>query len=281
MRRLALAAAAAATLLCGAIPGAAKPVDELIEIAGGKPVTIRADRAYLLFRITRHPGVTPLEPLLMRVPSAEEIARYDAAKAEAFAKALPGLTKAYEAARARNADQAPQAPTLESFPFVWDAVANLQDVDFGRTFAKSPAEETFLVEVVPGDYVLYGFTPSTGLPRLMVCMCLGTVGFSAPEGEVTDMGYLVSDFAFRASKSPDLAGKQGYLGTVRAARSDSSVPQGLGGARLVPAAYRAVGRFFTPNAVNIGRLAEVPGTLAYAGGTVIDVPTGKPVADNF
>jgi hypothetical protein len=278
-RRLALAAAAA--LLVAAIPAAAKPADELVEIASGKPVTIRADRAYLLFRVTQASGVTPLEPLLMRVPTAGEIARYDAAKAEAFAKALPGLTKAYEAARARNADPAPQAPSIDNFAFVWDNVANLQDVDFGRTFAKAPEEETFLVEAVPGDYVLYGFTPSTGLPRLMVCMCLGTVGFSARAGEVTDLGYLVSDFAFRASKSPDLLGKQGYLGTVRAARADSSVPQGLGAARLVPAAYRAVGRFFTPNAVNIGRLADVPGVLAYERGTVIDVPTGKPVADNF
>ncbi|UYV15570.1 hypothetical protein [Porphyrobacter sp. ULC335] len=276
----------AAFLALGA-PASAKPVDELIEIAGGKPITLRPDRAYLMFRVTQQSGVTPLEPLLMRVPTAEEIARYEAAKAEAFAKALPGLTKTYQRnldrlrQSAGSADPAPTAPTLESFPFAWDAVGNLQDVDFGRQFVKTAAEETFLVEALPGDYVLYGFTPSTGLPRLMVCLCLGSVGFSAKAGEVTDLGYLISDFAYRPSKAPELKGQGGYTGTVRAARADSSMPPALADARITPATYRAVGRFFTPNAVNIGRLAEVPGVLDYAGGTVIDAATGQAVPDNF
>lgn len=280
-----------AAVLAWSAPAAAKPADELIEIAGGKPVVVRPDRAYLLFRITRHPGTTPLEPLLMRVPSDGEIARYEAARADAFATALPRLTREYESAAARyrqrsgtddaDAEPAPQPPALESFAFAWDDVANLQDVDFGRTFAKAPPEETFLVEALPGDYVLYGFTPSTGLPRLMVCMCLGTVGFAAKAGEVTDLGYLISDFAYRASKSPELLGKQGYLGTVRPVREGSSMPPALASARVVPAAYRAVGRFFTPNAVNIARLAAVPGVLAYDGGTVIDAATGQAVPDNF
>lgn len=276
----------AAFLALGA-PASAKPVDELIEIAGGKPITLRPDRAYLMFRVTQQSGVTPLEPLLMRVPTAEEIARYQAAKAEAFAKALPGLTKTYQRnldrlrQSAGSANPPPTAPTLESFPFAWDAVGNLQDVDFGRQFVKTAAEETFLVEALPGDYVLYGFSPSTGLPRLMVCLCLGSVGFSAKAGEVTDLGYLISDFAYRPSNAPELKGQGGYTGTVRAARADSSMPPALVDARITPAAYRAVGRFFTPNAVNIGRLAEVPGVLDYERGTVIDVPSGKPVIDNF
>lgn len=273
----------AALFLLGA-PAAAKPADELIEIAGGKPFAPRADRAYLMFRVTQQAGVRPLEPLLMRAPTSEEIARYEAARAEAFAKALPGLTKAYERAlaRAREAGTAPPAPpSLDSFAFAWDAVANLQDVDFGRQFVKTPAEETFLVEALPGDYVLYGFTPSTGLPRLMVCMCLGTVGFSARAGEVTDLGYLISDFALEPSRAPELAGRGGWAGTVRAVRADSSMPQALAQTQIVPAQYRAVGRFFTPNAVNIGRLVPVPGVLDYVGGFVIDAATEQAVPDNF
>lgn len=286
MRGLVIALLAA--LLPIAAPAAAKPADELIEIAGGKPVTLRPDRAYLMFRVPQQAGVRPLEPLLMRVPNPEEIAAYEAARAEAFAKALPGLTKTYERALARyrqegaEAGPAPAPPALETFAFAWDAVANLQDVDFGRHFVKTPTEETFLVEALPGDYVLYGFTPSTGLPRLMVCMCLGTVGFSARPGEVTDLGHLVSDFAYQtSSKAPELAGRAGYAATVRAAQPDSSMPQALAQARIVPAAYQAVGRFFTPNAVNIGRLVPVPGVLDYAGGTVIDAATGQTVPDNF
>jgi hypothetical protein len=266
---------------------AAKPADELIEIAGGKPVAWRADRAYLLFRVPRPQNSNPLEPLLMRVPNSDEVARYDAARAAAFAKALPDLTKAYQRAleQYRKSGAAvgppPAPPSLENFAFSWDEVANLQDVDFGRKFARNVDEETFLVEALPGDYILYGFTPSTGLPRLMVCMCLGTVGFSAKAGEVTDLGYLISDYAFEASQIPELRGEGGYSATVRPARAESTRAPGLAEAPVVPATYRAVGRFFTPNAVNIARLARVPGVLEYAGGKVIDAGSGQSVPDNF
>lgn len=266
---------------------AAKPADELTEFKSGDAVEVRADRAYLLFRVTQQKGVRPMEPLLMRVPTDEEIARYDAAKAKAFADDLPKLTRQYERdlenfrqdgdASARM----PVPPALETYNFVWDEVANLQDVDYGNQLTKSSAEETFLVEAVPGDYVLYGFTPSTGLPRLMVCMCLGTVGFSARAGEVTDLGYIISDFTFGRSQAPELAGTAGYAGTVRHARSDSSIPQVLADKPITPAQYRAVGRFFTPNAVNIERLVPVPGVLDYDRGKVIDAVTGQVVPDNL
>ncbi|WP_066529156.1 hypothetical protein [Erythrobacter sp. CCH5-A1] len=266
---------------------AAKPADELVEIAGGKPVTLRADRAYLLFRVPRPQNSNPLEPLLMRIPGSDEVARYEAARAAAFAKALPDLTKAHQRAMEQyrmagaEAGSPPPAPSIESFAFSWDEVANLQDVDFGRKFARGAEEETFLVEALPGDYVLYGFTPSTGLPRLMVCMCLGSVGFSAKAGEVTDLGYLISDYASQASRIPELEGAQGYSATVRPVRADSSRAPGLADARVVAASYRAVGRFFTPNTVNIARLVRVPGVLDYDAGKVIDAVTGQRVPDNF
>ena len=288
MRRSALAVLAAlAALLAPFQSLAAKPADELVEIAGGKPLALRTDRAYLLFRVPRPQNSNPLEPLLMRVPGSDEVARYEAARSAAFAKALPDLTKAHQRAmeQYRKAGDAagppPPAPSLETFAFSWDQVGNLQDVDFGRKFAREAEEETFLVEALPGDYVLYGFTPSTGLPRLMVCMCLGTVGFSAKAGEVTDLGYLISDYASEASRIPELRGEAGYSGTVRPVRADSSRAPGLPEARVVPATYRAVGRFFTPNAVNIARLAAVPGVLDYDAGRVIDASSGQRAPDNF
>jgi hypothetical protein len=285
MWRLAIFTLAACLLPLQGI--AAKPADELIEIAGGKPVTLRTDRAYLLFRVPRPQNSNPLEPLLMRVPGSEEVARYEAARAAAFAKALPDLTKAHQRAVEQYrkggaaAGSPPAPPSVENFAFSWDAVANLQDVDFGRKFARGAEEETFLVEALPGDYVLYGFTPSTGLPRLMVCMCLGSVGFSVKAGEVTDLGYLISDYSADGSRLPELRGVAGYAGTVRPPHEDSSRAPGLEGARIVPAAYRAVGRFFTPNAVNIARLAPVPEVLDYDSGKVIDASSGRRVPDNF
>lgn len=285
MWRVAFLALAAALLPLQGI--AAKPADELMEIAGGKPVTLRADRAYLLFRVPRPQNSNPLEPLLMRVPTGAEVARYETARAAAFAKALPDLTKAHQRAVEQHRQNGaasgppPAPPSVENFAFSWDEVANLQDVDFGRKFARGPQEETFLVEALPGDYVLYGFTPSTGLPRLMVCMCLGSVGFSARAGEVTDLGYLISDYSADGSGIPELQGQAGYAGTVRPARGGSARAAGLENAPMALATYRAVGRFFTPNAVNIARLAPVPGVLDYAAGKVIDPATGARVPDNF
>lgn len=287
MGRISIAIAISALLATISTPAAAKPADELIEIVKGEAVELRADRAYLLFRVSQQKGVRPLEPLLMRVPSNAEVARYESAKEAAFGKALPKLTKAYEKALERHRRSgpstrpAPQPPSIDNFQFVWDEVANLQDVDFGDQFVKSAAEETFLVEALPGDYVLYGFTPTTGLPRLMVCLCLGTVGFSAGAGEVTDLGYLISDFSFKPSLAPELNGRAGFVGTVRPARQDSSMPAALANVPLVQARYRAIGRFFTPNAVNIDRLAPVPGVLDYSGGKVIDLAAGQEVPDNF
>ncbi|ASK87851.1 hypothetical protein [Sphingorhabdus sp. SMR4y] len=265
----------------------AKPPDELVEIKADQGLEIRADRAYLLFRVKQLDGVRPLEPLLMRVPTEIEIERYEIAKSSAFAKQLPILNRQYERelkryqSRGDNAAPAPQKPSIDSFAFVWDEIANLQDVDYGDAFLKTDDEEIFLVEAKPGEYILYGFTPSTGLPRLMFCLCLGTVGFTANAGEVTDLGYLISDFSLRGSTAPELEGRPGFSGTVRTARPDSLIPQTLSNTKIKAAQYRAIGRFFTPNAVNIDRLGPVPDVLGFAKGKVINPVTGEEVPDNF
>jgi len=265
----------------------AKPPDELKELKAGQDFEIRSDRAYLLFRVAQQDGVKPLEPLLMRVPSEVELQRYEAARADAFAKELPNLNRQYERelerhqGRGDTSESALQRPTIESFAFVWDEVANLQDVDYGDKFVKTEHEETFLVEAKPGEYVFYGFTPSTGLPRLMFCLCLGSVGFTANAGELTDLGYLISDFSLRGSNAPELEGRFGFSATVRPARPDSSIPSALNNEKITAAKYRAIGRFFTPNAVNVDRLSPVPNVLEYAKGKVINPVTGEELPDNF
>jgi hypothetical protein len=188
---------------------------------------------------------------------------------------------------------APAKPSLEHFAFAWDEVQNLQAVDFGDAFVKSEGENTYLVEATPGDYVLYGLTPSMGLPRLVVCFCLGTVGFTARAGEVTDMGYLYADYAFKKSTVSYLAAETGYgpssdvggwvltAGTIRPVRPDSSRPSAIQPGAIVAADYRAVGKYFTPDAAGINRLVPVPGILDYRGGDVIDVKSGQVAPDNL
>jgi hypothetical protein len=300
MKRLALILSLA---LLPAALHAATPTDEMIPVKAGNSPKIRPDRAYLLFRTPRFKGVPAVEPALLRVPTASEIQRFEQAKQAAYDKALPGLMKDYQKAREKyaaqvaqggpSADPVPQEPSLDRFAFAWDEVGNLQTVDFGDAFVKADEENTYLVETLPGNYVLYGLSLSMGLPRLLVCFCLGTVGFEAKAGEITDMGYLYGDVARTKSEVPYLAAESGYgpssdvglgvlmAGTIRPVRPDSSRPAGIAANQVVTADYHAVGKYFTPNALGINRLVPVPGILDYKGGDVIDVKTGQVVPDNF
>lgn len=56
------------------------------------------------------------------------------------------------------------------------------------------------------------------------------------------------------------------------------MPDALRGATVRRADYHAVGKFFDPRAVTINRLVPVPGILAYDGGRVIDVRSGREAA---
>ncbi|HEX8063541.1 MAG TPA: hypothetical protein VF535_10010 [Allosphingosinicella sp.] len=276
---------------------AARAPDEMVEIEAGTAVTVRPDRAYILFRRVRPEGVLSVEPIFMRIPSAAEMARYTAARRQAWAKAEPGLLRHRAAQLRRKAEaeaagrpyngEIPPEPSFETFEFVWDEVANVRRVDTDRAFARAPGENTYLVEILPGDFVLYGASYGSAAvkPSLFACMCLGTVGFQAPAGVITDLGYFMGDRADKLSKIPELKDETGLgsgsvaihaplAATVRPVRSDSPLPAGIPASSVRPARYRAVGRFVDPRAITIARLAAVPGILAYEGRRVIDVQMG-------
>lgn len=235
-------------LLLAPVTLAARTPREMVEIRAGDPVSIRADRAYLLFRTVRPEGVHAFEPILLRIPGAGEIARAD--------------------------------------------VGNVQNIDAGRALLRARPESLYLVEVVPGDYVLYGIGWEAGPAVLSVCLCLGTVGFSAQAGVVTDLGYFLADTIHDVSRIPELRANSGFGpsihsgflvagATVRPPRPDTTVPDLLRGAEVRAVRYRAVGRFFDPTAGAINRLAPVPGVLAYDQGRVVDVASGRVVPDTY
>jgi hypothetical protein len=272
---------------------------ELIPIQAGEKVTIRADRAYILFRRIRPEGVRSYEPIFLRIPSPEEMERYDAAKREAFAKTEPRLIERRERQilqnKARIAEGKPDepidpVPRLETFDFPYVGIINVDRVHSGQALVEGRPESVFLVEAIPGDYVLYGAAWNMGPAMLDTCMCLGTVGFSAPAGTVTDLGYFLADQVNEVSKIPELRSESGYgdtmsayrflIGaTVRPAGPGASMPDVLRGANVRPADLRAVGRFVERRAAMVNRLVPVPGVLAYDEGRVIDVKTGKAVLD--
>jgi hypothetical protein len=250
-------------LIVAASPATARDTSELFRpIRAGEPVTIRPDKAYLLIRIGRL-GSTQ-DPIILREPNPAETAAYETAKAAAFAK------------KGSKGD-------LASFAFDYDGPSNLFIISHGKSIVADKAEATVLAEVQPGNYVLYG----QGFGRVLYqCHCLGTVGFSAVPGVVIDLGTYLSDNADKPSVYPELAAETNigptarmdfvlFAGGLVPAASNAALPPGVDRAAVRPAAFHAIGPFVDPNVMQIDRLATIPGVLAYDGGRVIDVASGK------
>lgn len=271
------------------------PTPELTEIAADTPVTIRPDRAYLLFRIHRPQGVPAIEPVFMRRPTALELETYRAARDAAFADARPGLVAERERLLRRQAearaagrtfnDVIPPEPSLDNFRFRFDGIGNVNGIHHNRALERGTSDNIYLIEAVPGDYVLYGASWGMGVSALGVCWCLGTVGFAAPAGTITDLGTLYFDGAKFESDIAELRDETGFgpssdtpfvliAGTLRTATAVMPVPAALSGRSVTPAVYRAVGTYVEPNAGGINRLGPVPGVLDYDRGRPMDVATG-------
>jgi hypothetical protein len=272
----------------------------MIEIEAGHPISIRPDRAYILFRSFRPDGAPSVEPVLMRIPQAEELERFAAARHAAFVRAEPGLIRQREAQLRRNAEmrsqgrvpREPDPPPVseQGFNFVYEDIHNLQAVDQSRPLVPGRPESVHLVEVVPGDYVLYGLSYGKGISQLYVCLCLGTVGFTARPGVVTDLGTFLGDTVERVSSIPELRAESGFgqsttsifrlLGAaIRPPVPGIPVLDLLRNADVRPVEYRAIGRFVEPRALAVNRLPPIPGVLDYDNGRVVDVASGRAVPD--
>lgn len=294
---------AALALALATIGGAATAQDtgamRLFE--DGEAISFDPDKAYILLRHSRREGGEKISPILLRVPGEDEMRAYFAAREAAFAEAEPELIEEREKAlrdqaraieRGREYDKAvPPVPTAENFNFVWEDRVNLQNLAFGDAFYEEDKLAVWLLEAPPGEYVLYGASYGGIMrPGLHVCFCLGTIGFTAKAGEVTDMGTFLSDIAKTQSDVPELVAETGFgpstdvllalaAGTIRPVQSGDVVPAPAQNQPVVAASYSAVGRYFHPGALGINRLAPIPGILDYDRGDVIDVQTGE-VAHN-
>jgi hypothetical protein len=286
---------------CAASAAPKKPAEELVEIRAGAPINIRPDRAYLLFRTNSKETRVALgvSPVFLRIPTAEEMAVYEAAKRVAFEKAEPTLKRRREELIAQKAAAVsagrvfskviPPAPTLENFNFVYDAIRNIHSVTISHALEKPADGRVLLVEAVPGDYVLYGW----GIADLLhMCLCLGTVSFSAEAGKITDLGTLLVAPAAEPSPIPELKDVTGmgssvnghvvlFASAVRPVNAATPTPAALAGKPIVPAAYRATGKFVSPFTFGINRLPPIPGVLGYDGGMVLDLVSGTVAENHF
>lgn len=162
----------------------------------------------------------------------------------------------------------------------------------GRTFAKAGPVDVHLLEVPPGDYLIYGLSMPGAGPTLATCFCLGTVSFKARPGVVTDLGAILIGQARAPSGFPELASETGFgpsidtgfhhpVGALRPTSTARIAPGPLARVKIERASFRAAGRFFDPRTGYVNRLAPLSGVLRYERGRPINVATGAPVPDHL
>jgi len=238
------------------------------------PTALRADAAYLLLRTSRaKSGLFPIQHVMLRIPAARELDEYRAARKLAYDKALPELTR-----KAKDG----KVPGIDEFEFDYAGKANSFVVDTGK-FLEDGEMRTILLEVPPGDYILYGIT--VGGRGLVTCNCLGTVRFGARAGVITDIGSLYADKVHKPSPIPHLEDnlgpsmfEYGFVLGQALVPSDATAPApaALHGLAVEPARFEVVGEYYEPGASGINRLAPIPGLLGYDHGRAVDLRTGKP-----
>ena len=241
---------------------------EFRQIRAGEALQLRSDRAYLLLRVDTSHG--KFSGFILRVPGRSEVEAYETAK------------------RAAHARAGAKAGPLETFVFDYPGRPNFFALSPKKPLASAGEVATVLAEVTPGDYVFYG----EGFGGyLWECFCLGTVGFAAPSGQVTDLGTMIVDNASKPSAFPELAGEAGlgpsasmdytlWAVALRPPRAQDSLSGGLDPTKVVPARFRAIGPWIESNTLFVTRLAPIPGVLAYDEGRVIDVATGTEAPPN-
>lgn len=264
MKRRILSILATAAALTAPVAAAAQQSD-FVQLENNTPVTLRADRAYILLRCPTAENCAL--PMLLRVPADEETRRFHDAKLQAWQK------------------KGAKAGPFEDFPFQLRGMQNLYIPVAKRSFDRSGGVTAVLMDAPPGDYVVYGM----GTKQSMVmCFCLGTVQFRAESGRITDAGTFLGGLAGKPSRFPELAEVTNLgdtmnmdfplsAGALRPFRAGDPVPTALQPLARSPARFRAVGAFLEPAARGINRLAPIPGVLAYRRGEVVDVQTGETI----
>jgi hypothetical protein len=152
----------------------------------------------------------------------------------------------------------------------------------GKAYESSPDVRFILVSLPPGRYVLAGLATRDWGRVMGTCLCMGTVSFEARAGVVMDLGYLFGDldgFVPRVPEIPpppyDLKTWEGYpppmVAAVRPAAPGMPLPAALKGATVVPADYRAFGKFPNFFRGSINRLTPLKGVLDYDADRVVDL----------
>jgi hypothetical protein len=266
-------------------PGFAKekpPVFVVTAPVKDKPVvTIDPAKAYILLR-----SDDPVPLYLMKVPTAEDQALYDKTRAAAFVEARQKYEKkqaSYLKAKAAAAKtpgmsvpEQPVEPTEANFEFVQFGMMASVGIGPVNRLAKSKDVSTYLQEVTPGTYRVYGqVAVINGAAPMGSCFCMGSVQFDAGAGQIVDLG--VIDKAEKVEKvagdssQPVLIGQKPLF---RAAGIDTPIDPRIAGQKIIPAKFRPAGKLPNYFGVTITRMPEMPGVFRYERDRIVDLTEG-------
>lgn len=250
------------------------PVFVLAQPIADKPsVELDANQGHVLIRSDRQVPV-----LLMKEPTAEQQAEYDAWRARELAAEREKYARrkaAYDKAKAfaeRNpgtltpVPKRPIEPTEANFEFIPLPLLTMVAIGPQNRFAKTGGQSAYLHMLSPGRYRVYGLMAPMNGAALAHCFCMGSVSFEVKAGEVTDLGMI-------ASARPTIEASSSAK-ALFAPASDSMLDPRLASAKIRPAVFRAAGK--SPNFFGgaISRVPAMPGVIAYDRDRIIDLGGG-------
>ncbi|URW76260.1 hypothetical protein M9980_03265 [Sphingomonas donggukensis] len=277
-----LFAAAIAAIATPAIARNDDPVFVESAAVKDKPtVALDPTKAYVLLRSEVQ---TPM--YLMKLPTSEDQAAYDRMRAEALVKAHGKYEKklanyerdlkAAEKAPGYRVGDKPVEPTEANFEFTPFALMAAVGIGPINRFAKQGGS-TYLHEVTPGTYRVYGFlSAAPGVAAMGSCFCMGSVKFDARAGEITDLGVIEKA---EPVDRPD--GDSSYPMVMTGqklfvpAGADTPMDPRLASAKIVPATFRAAGKMPNYFGLTITRVPDMPGVLRYDRDRIVDLAAAR------
>lgn len=279
---LATMVAAAAAATAPATAQEQRPFVEARMIADKPAVTLDPAKAYIYVR-----SDTAFQIHLMRVPDAEDAARYAKMRTDALAEAREKYVKkkasydrakadydrtaeAYDKAKVSKArlvkPEEPVEPTEENFEFT--AFGLMAGAYVGPAYRLSKkGESVYLLEITPGTYRIY----STSLAR---CFCMGSVQFDAGAGVITDLGKFTHDhFKDVMSDRPkgDSSAPIALSPRYQPPASDAAVDARLSALKLVPVVLRPAGKLPNYFGGTVDRFPAIEGVMRYDRDKIVDL----------
>lgn len=288
----------AAALMAAIIPLSASAQDREVArpVADRPTVTIDPTKAYLLVNAEFALSLT-----LIREPTPSEIEQWNADRAEALVDAQRRYVRQvrryesdlrlYRAAqssgnRSVRQPEIPVEPTDATFQFTPIELRQMYSFGPQNRFAKSggsvmvvSGNSTYLTQLPAGTYHLYG--PVSVMPNggaMGYCLCMGTISFELPAGQITNLGEVINPLAQRAATfgeqpvPPQMEPDSSVTAFgLEPATTSSAVDPRLSNLTVVPAVLRPGRRFANWYGLAVDRISPITGVIAYRRDQMVDL----------